>query len=138
MSKTPDTKDVFGISEQNINSRFATMSREVPKYHQSVTDLQQQCMQTCENTMKSFLSVQKEIANKAGIDATIPDAALNIIRETSDGINKVYSVQNKIVQTSVDTANQNIQIFNDNVKAFTELNKNIIQSWMSAFTPRTN
>lgn len=138
MSKTPDTKDVFGISEQNINSSFATMSRVVPKYHQSVTDLQQQCMQTCENTMKSFLSVQKEIVNRTGIDATIPDAALNIIRETSDGINKVYSVQNKIVQTSVDAANQNIQTFNDNVKAFTELNKNIIQSWMSAFTPRTN
>jgi len=138
MSKTPDTKDVFGISEQNINSSFATISREVPKYHQSVTDLQQQCMQTCENTMKSFLSVQKEIVNRTGIDAIIPDAALNIIRETSDGINKVYSVQNKIVQTSVDAANQNIQTFNDNVKAFTELNKNIIQSWMSAFTPRTN
>lgn len=138
MSKTSEAKDVFGIYEQNINSSFATISKEVPKYHQSVTDLQQQCMQTCENTMKSLFSVQKEIANKAGIDAAIPDAALNIIRETSDGINKVYSVQNQMVQTSIDTARQNIQTFNDNAKAFTELNKNIIQSWMSIFTPRNN
>ena len=138
MSKTSEAKDIFGIYEQNINSSFATISREVPKYHQSVTDLQQQYMQTCENTMKSFLSVPKEIVNRTGIDATIPDAALNIIRETSDGINKVHSVQNQIVQTSIDAAKQNIQTFNDNAKAFTELNKNIVQSWMSVFTPRNN
>jgi len=28
--------------------------------------------------------------------------------------------------------------FNDNVEAFTDLNKNIIQSWMTTFTPTNN
>jgi len=138
MSKTLDTKDVFGIYEQNIISSFATINREVPKYYQSITDLQHQCIQTCENTMKSVLSVQKEIVNKAGINANIPDAALSTIRDTSDGINKVYSVQNQIVQTALDATKQNIQTFNDNAKAFADLNKNIIHSWMNVFTPRNN
>jgi len=138
MSKTLDTKDVFGIYEQNINSSFATINREVPKYHQSVTDLQQQCIQTCENTMKSVLAVQKEIVNKVGINANIPDAALNTIRETNEGINKVYSVQNQIVQTALDATKQNIKAYNDNAKAFADLNKNIIHSWISVFTPRNN
>ena len=138
MSKTLDTKDVFGIYEQNIISSFATINREVPKYHQSITDLQHQCIQTCENTMKSVLSVQKEIVNKTGINANIPDAALNAIRDTNDGINKVYSVQNQIVQTALDATKQNIQTFNDNAKAFAELNKNIIHSWINVFTPRNN
>jgi hypothetical protein len=138
MSKTLETKDVFGIYEQNINSYFATINREVPKFHQSTTDIQQQCIQTCENTMKSVLSVQKEIVNKAGINANIPDAALNAIRDTNDGINKVYSVQNQIVQTALDATKQNIKTFNDNAKAFVDLNKNIIQSWTSVFTPRNN
>ena len=138
MSKTPDTKDVFSIYEQSINSGFATIHREVPKYHQSVTDLQQQCIQTCENTMKSVLSIQKEIVSKAGINANIPDAALTAIRDTNDGFNKVYSVQNQIVQTALDATKQNIKAVNDNTKAFTDLNKNIIQSWISVFTPRNN
>ena len=138
MSKTLDTKDVFGIYEQNIISSFATINREVPKYYQSVTDLQHQCIQTCENTMKSVLSVQKEIVNKAGINANIPDAALSTIRDTNDGINKVYSVQNQIVQTALDATKQNIQTFNDNAKAFADLNKNIIHSWINVFTPRNN
>jgi len=138
MSKIQETKDVFGIYEQNINSSFATINREVPKYHQSVTDLQQQCIQICENTMKSFLTVPKEIVNKAGINATIPDAVLNTIRDTNDGINKVYSVQNQIVQTALDAAKQNIRTFNDNVKSFADLNKNIIHFWISVFTPRNS
>ncbi|MCI4432790.1 MAG: hypothetical protein JHC41_04215 [Nitrosopumilus sp.] len=138
MSKTLDTKDVFGMYEQNVNSSFATINREIPKYHQSITDLQQQCIQTCENTMKSVISIQKEIVNKAGISANIPDVALTAIRETNDGINKVYSVQNQIVQTALDATKQNIKTLNDNTKAFTDLNKNIIQSWISVFTPRNN
>jgi hypothetical protein len=136
MSKTLDTKDVFSIYEQSINSSFATIHREIPKYHQSITDLQQQCIQTYENTMKSIVSIQKEIVNRAGINANIPDAAINVIRDTNDGINKVYSVQNQIVQTALDATKQNIKVINDNTKAFTDLNKNIIQSWISVFTPK--
>jgi flagellar motility protein MotE (MotC chaperone) len=88
--------------------------------------------------MKSVLSVQKEIVNKAGINANIPDAAINAIRDTNDGINKAYSVQNQIVQTAFDAAKQNIKTFNDNAKAFADLNKNITQSWISVFTQRNN
>jgi len=138
MSKIQDPKDVFGIYEQNIDSSFATINKEVPKYHQSVTDLQQQCIQTCENTMKSVLAVQKEIVSKTGINTNIPEATLNTIRDTNDGVNKVYSVQNQIVQTALDATKQNIKTFNDNVKAYTDLNKNIVQFWMNTFTPKNN
>jgi hypothetical protein len=138
MSKIQDPKDVFGIYEQNIDSSFATINKEVPKYHQSVTDLQQQCIQTCENTMKSVLAVQKEIVSKTGINTNIPEATLNTIRDTNDGVNKVYSVQNQIVQTALDATKQNIKTFNDNVKAYADLNKNIVQFWMNTFTPRNN
>jgi len=136
MSKTPDTKNVFDIFEENINSNFATIIREVPKYHQSITDLQQQYIQTWENTMKSMLAIQKEVAIKTGIQANIPAEATNTIKETNNGFNKAYSIQNQILQTSLDTTNQNIKTFNDNAKAFTDLNKNIIQSWINVFTLR--
>jgi hypothetical protein len=88
--------------------------------------------------MKSIISIQKEIVNKVGINPNIPDAAINVIRDTNDGISKVYSVQNQIVQTALDATKQNIKAINDNTKAFTDLNKNIIQSWISVFTPKNN
>jgi flagellar motility protein MotE (MotC chaperone) len=88
--------------------------------------------------MKSIISIQKEIVNKVGINPNIPDAAINVIRDTNDGISKVYSVQNQIVQTTLDATKQNIKAINENTKAFTDLNKNIIQSWINVFTPKNN
>jgi len=39
---------------------------------------------------------------------------------------------------SIDATQQNIKTFNDNAKSFVELNKNILQSWISAFTTKNN
>ena len=136
MSKSQETKDVFGIYEESINNVFATIHKEVPKFHQAITDLQQQCMQTCENTMKAGISVQREFANKTGINTSIPDAALTTIRDTNMEINKAYSLQTQMIQTSMDTTKQNFKTFNENAKSFADLNRNIIKSWMSLFIPR--
>ena len=136
MSKSQETKDVFGIYEESINNVFVTIHKEVPKFHQAITDLQQQCMQTCENTMKTGISVQREFANKTGINTSIPDAALTTIRDTNMEINKAYSLQTQMIQTAMDTSKQNFKTFNENAKSFADLNKNIIQSWMSLFTPK--
>ena len=138
MSKIQEAKDVFGIYEENVNNAFATIRKEVPKFHQAMTDLQQQCVQTCENTMKTGISVQREFANKTGINANIPDAALTAIKNTNMGVNKAYSLQTQMIQTSLDTTQQNIHTFNENAKSFADLNKSIIHSWMSVFTQSRN
>ena len=136
MSKSQEAKDVFGIYEESINNVFTTVHKEVPKFHQAITDLQQQYMQTCENTIKTNIAVQREFANKTGINSNIPDAALTTIRDTNMEINKAYSLQTQMIQTAMDTTKQNIKTFNENAKSFAELNRNIIHSWMSLFTPR--
>ena len=138
MSKSQETKDVFGVYEDNIDNAFTTIHKEVPKFHQAITDLQQQYMQTFENTVKASINIQREFANKAGINTSIPDAALTAIRNTNEEINKAFSLQNQMIQTSMDTTKQNIKTFNDNAKSFADLNRNVIQSWITVFTPARN
>jgi len=43
------------------------------------------------------------------------------------------TVQSQIVKTTIDATVQNIKTFNDNVNAFADLNKDIIQSWIAPF-----
>ena len=138
MSKIQEAKDVFGVYEENVNNAFTTIRKEVPKFHQAITDLQQQYVQTCENTMKTSISVQREFANKTGISSNIPDAALTAIKNTNMEIDKAYSLQTKMIQTSLDATKQNIHTYNENAKSFADLNRNIIHSWMSVFTPTRN
>ena len=135
MSKPQEAKDVFGLYEEGINNVFATIHKDVPKFHQTITNLQQQCMQACESTTKAALAVQREYANKIGFNADVPDVATSAIKDVSEEISKAYSMQSQMIQTAMDSAQQNIKTLNENVKSFTEVQRNIIQSWIDIFAP---
>ncbi len=136
--KTTNTKDVYGVSQQNVDKYFNGIKQHVPRYHQSVTNVQQEYLDACENIINSTITLQKEFARKAGITTNVPEAALRAIRDTTEEIVKASTIQNQIALAAIDATQQNIKTFNDNAKAFADLNKNILQSWISAFTQRNN
>jgi hypothetical protein len=57
---------------------------------------------------------------------------------TLPSIIKAKSVQNQIIQATTNAIQQNIKTWNDNADAFTDLNRNILQSWISTFTQTKN
>ncbi|MCH8324178.1 MAG: hypothetical protein IH813_03645 [Thaumarchaeota archaeon] len=136
--QTTNTKDVYGVSQQNVDKYFNGIKQQVPRYHQSVTNVQQEYLDACENIINSSITLQKEFARKAGITTNVPEAALRAIRDTTEEIVKASTIQNQIALATIDATQQNIKTFNDNAKAFADLNKNILQSWISAFTQRNN
>ncbi|HEU04144.1 MAG TPA: hypothetical protein ENH95_03360 [Nitrosopumilus sp.] len=136
--KTTNTKDVYGVSQQNVDKYFEGIKQQVPRYHQSVTNVQQEYLDACENIINSSITLQKEFARKAGVTTNVPEAALRAIRDTTEEIVKASTIQNQIALATIDATQQNIKTFNDNAKAFADLNKNILQSWISAFTQRNN
>ena len=136
--KTTNTKDVYGVSQQNVDKYFTGIKQQVPRYHQSVTNVQQEYLDACENIINSTITLQKEFARKAGVTTNVPEAALRAIRDTTEEIVKASTIQNQIALATIDATQQNIRTFNDNAKAFADLNKNILQSWISAFTQRNN
>jgi len=135
---TPNQKDIFAVYQQNVDKYFSGIKQSVPRYHQSVTNVQQEYLDAVENVINSSIALQKDYATKAGITTNIPSAVLKVIRDTTEEVVKAYDVQNKVTLAAIDSAQQNIKTFNENAKAFADLNKNVIQSWISTFTPKTN
>lgn len=138
MSNTEQPKDIFALYIQNVDKFFNGIEKTIPSYHQSITDLQQEWLQSFENNIKSVVTLQQEFANKAGINTTVPEAALKAIRDTNEEIVKSYSVQNQVFLAAIDATKQNVKTFNDNTKSFADMNKNIMRYWISAFTPSRN
>jgi len=137
--KTQSTvKDIYGVYQQNVDKLFDGIKQQVPRYHQSVTNVQQEYLQAVENIFNSSVALQKEFARKAGITTNVPEAALKVVRDTTEELVKASAIQNQIALATIDAAQQNIKTFNDNAKTFADLNKNILQSWISAFTNRNN
>lgn len=135
---TSNQKDIFAVYQQNVDKYFSGIKQSVPRYHQSVTNVQQEYLDAVENVINSTIALQKDYATKAGITTNIPSAVLKVIRDTTEEVVKSYDVQNKIALAAIDSAQQNIKTFNENAKAFADLNKNIVQSWISTFTPKNN
>jgi len=142
MSKNEQTqgtpKDVFSTYQQNVDKLFTSIKQSVPQYHQSITNVQQEYLQAYENIVDSSFTMQKEFTRKSGIAANIPEATLKVLRDTTDEFVKATSMQNQIVLATIDATQQNIKTFNDNAKSFADLNKNVLQSWISAFTAHNN
>ena len=142
MSKSETTKinskDIFSIYQENVDKMFNGVRQSVPKYHQSITNVQQEYLQAFENMIDSSITLQKEFVVKAGIVSDVPSASLKVIDDTTEEIVKASSIQNQVLLASIDATQQNIKTFNDNAKSFVELNKNILQSWISVFTTKNN
>ena len=80
--------------------------------------------------------MQQEFAKKSGMKTDISDAAKTAIVDTNKQIVQASTINNQFVKTTIDATVQNIKTFSDNINAFVELNKNIIQSWITT-TPFT-
>lgn len=142
MSKNEKTqnnsKDVFSAYQENVDRLFNGVKQSVPQYHQSITNVQQEYLQAYENMVDSSITLQKEYVKKTGIAADIPEATLKVIHDTTEEFVKAASIQNQIALATIDVTQQNIKTFNDNAKSFADLNRNILQSWISVFTTKNN
>ena len=134
MSTQSQSSDVFAMYKQNVQKYFENVSKLTPQYFQSVTELQNECVKTCQKTINTVVSIQQEFAKKSGINTEIPDSAKTAIIDTNKQIVQASTVNNQLVKTTIDATVQNFKTFNENVNAFAELNKNIVQSWITPFT----
>ena len=142
MSKNEQTqtnpKDLFSVYQQNVDKLFNGIRQSVPQYHQAITNVQQEFLQAYENIADSTITLQKEFAKKTGMATNIPDATLKVIQDTTEEFVKAGSIQNQVTLATIDATQQNIKTFNDNAKTFADLNRNILQSWISVFATKNN
>jgi len=135
---TQTSEDFFDVYKQNVEKYFESAVDSVPQNLQSWTDIQSEWYKAWKTAISSAISLQQEFARKTGINTNIPEAAKTAIVDTNKQIIKAKSVQNQITQATTGVIQKNIQTWNNNAGAFADLNKNILQSWISTFTQPRN
>ncbi|MGI0064975.1 MAG: hypothetical protein ACREAJ_00340 [Nitrosopumilaceae archaeon] len=136
MSKTiSETKDNFAIYQQSIDKYFTNVEQTASHFFKACTDLQEEYIHAWRNIIRANLSVQKEFVTKSGFDATMPETSQEIIRNMTDEFLKTRSVRDQIAISTIEVAKKNIKTFSDNASSFADLNRDIMQSWMSLCTP---
>ena len=134
MSTQSQAHNVYALYTQNVQKYFENISKITPQYFQNITQLQDECIKTCQKTIVASVAVQQEFAKKSGINTEVPDSARTAIADTNKQFVQASTISNQLAKTAIDATVQNIKTFGDNVNAFVDLNKNIIQSWITPFT----
>jgi len=141
MSKTDQiskeqTKDNFAAFQQSSNKYFADVENSVQRYQQATSDLQDEYIKAWKNVVNANISLQKEFANKTGFNSNLPEATQNVIEKITESVIKTRSVRDQIAVATIEATKKNIKAWNDNANTFADLNRNIMQSWISACTPK--
>jgi len=133
MNHELDKKDVFVSLVENFDKIHNSIEQSTPVYIQSLSNLQQEYLSTWKNIMCSNITLQKEYAKKIGLSAASMQITTQIIQKMTEEMLKGINIQNKFIQTLLDTLKQNIHRINENSTTYTEVNKKFINSLICVF-----
>jgi len=136
--RSEPTQDFFVTYNLNVERYFANLENSIPKYYQTLLELQQEYLQAWENMFKATITVQKEFVSKTGLSLEQSATASKIVVDTTEAAIKARTVRDKILLTTIDTTKDNVREWNNRIPDFAELNRKIMQYWISAFTTRKN
>ena len=122
------TNEIFN---QSIEKYFKNVSVNTASYLQSVSDLQQEIINSRKKNAESFILLQKIIAEKTKFNTKISDESLKIVNDFAKQTNQTWDLQNQLMLKSIDALSKNIQAFNENADTQLEMNKKLIESWAS-------
>ena len=121
-------ENMFSTCQENMDTLIKGVRRTVPHYHQSITNVQQEYLQACENMFDMSIKLQEEHATKMGMKADIPKIVSKTFQNMTKWFVEAASIQNQMILAAIDTMQENIQTFSSNTKTFSELNRINLQS----------
>ncbi len=134
MSKNNEnSEDNFDVIEQINEKYFSEIEHTVPHIQQILFDLQNECYKTWKNAVNANISLQKEFSGKSGFNYILPEAAKTIFENMGEGVIQYRSLWNKSIITAIEAGKKNVKTWNQNADVFVDLNKKIMQFWLSAF-----
>lgn len=135
MSEKKRDEDTFESFKNVCISCEDQFAKLVPQYLQSLADLTNAYIDTCKKVADSSATIAREIANATGTSDRFYSANMKNVSEVFDAYTKAVTISNKAVIAMLDSAKENIELFNNNVDTFTRLNLNMIKTWQSFYTP---
>lgn len=117
------------LLKKSIDKYFKNVSINTAGYLQSVSDLQQEIIESRRKNAESIILLQKFLIEQINSHSKIPVKSLEILTDFAEQGNKAWNFQNQLMQKSIDVLSNNIKAFNNNSHELTEMNKKIIESW---------
>ncbi len=136
MSEKKEAQKEFTVIERVNKKYFTEIESSVLYFQQTLFDLQNECYKSWKNAVKANVSLQKEFAEKSGYNFELPKTAQTILEDAGDEITKYRVVSNQMAIKTIEAEKKNVKTWNENAETFVELNRRIMDYWLTVFIPK--
>ena len=130
--QTKNSDDIFSVYKQSVEKYFSETKAITADYLQSITNLQEELIESRKKNIDSAIAIQKTFATNLGVNFNPSPQAVQMMNSLSEQIQKGVEIENKMLMTSINTLEKNISTYNENAKTFSDMNTKILDSWASA------
>lgn len=128
-------EDTFEVIRQSWINCIDESGKMIPQYMQSMTNLQNACMDSCKKMAESSISIAKEVTEAAWGSGRFPSSIASNASEVAQNLMKIVEANIKSAIAGIDAATQNVKLFKDNTDTFAKMNANMIKAWQSLTGP---
>ncbi len=137
MSEKSQNTD-FEFFEKLTKKYFLELEQNVLHIQQTLFDLQNEYYKLWKNHVLSQISLQKEFFIKSGFNYSLPNTTKDMIENTSVQTIHLSSIFHKMIITNIEQGKNYVKTFNENLEIFVNLNRKMIQNWISVFNSNQN
>jgi hypothetical protein len=136
-STTTNVHGVYDTVKENLARVVDEMAKAQPQFSQSLSNLQIDYIQTTKNVIQNAVSAQKQLAANMNIPSVAVPYSDQFAKQTNEITNntmRTVGINNQMVINAIDTARENLKIYNRTIDTITDFNNNVAKAWASFFS----
>ena len=132
--------EMLDTCKQNMLRAVDEISKYQPQYAQSISNLQQDCLQVTKESINRTFAIQKSWYRNTAKNSFTPIAApyAEQYRKQSDEATSqafhVFDTANQLAIDSLNASRENIKLYSKTVETVTEYNANMANTWSNFYT----
>ena len=132
--------EMLDACKQNMLRTVDEISKYQPQYAQSISNLQQDCLQVTKESINRTFAIQKSWYKNTARSTFTPIASpyAEQYRKQSDEATSqafhVFDTANRLAIDSLNASRENIKLYSKTVETVTEYNANMANTWSNFFT----
>jgi hypothetical protein len=135
--KSTEVLDIYDIVKENFVRAVNEVAKIQPQYSQSISNLQLDYIQTVKNIVQNTISAQKQLVenwNIIQVPAPYTEQFAKQSNEITNNTIRAVGINNQLTINTLDTARDNLKIYNRTIDAVTEFNTNVAKACTSFFS----
>lgn len=139
--ETATQNEMVDTCKQNMLRTIDEISKYQPQYAQSISNLQQDCLQATKESINRTFAIQKTWYGNTPRNSFIPTAAgpyAEQYRKQSEQVTSqafhVFDAANQLAIDSLNASRENIKLYSKAVETVSEYNANLANTWSDFYT----